>query len=93
LHKELIAPRRSDPVINGKERHSLDGAVYGQHAFVLRYFGHQDANDRLLTINFDRDLVVSPAAAVKKKAASAQTAASNDPDPPQPTKGFAEFYL
>jgi maltooligosyltrehalose trehalohydrolase len=61
LHKELIALRRSDPVINGKERHSLDGAVYGQHAFVLRYFGDKDANDRLLITNFDRDLVFSPA--------------------------------
>jgi maltooligosyltrehalose trehalohydrolase len=61
LHKELIALRRSDPVINGKERCSLDGAVYGQHAFVLRYFGLEDANDRLIITNFDRDLALSPA--------------------------------
>ena len=61
LNKELVALRRSDPIINGKERNSLDGAVYGQHAFVMRYFGQEDANDRLLIINLDRDLAVSPA--------------------------------
>jgi maltooligosyltrehalose trehalohydrolase len=59
LHKELIALRRSDLVINGKERHSLDGAVYGQHALVLRYFGY--VKDRLIIVNFDRDLAISPA--------------------------------
>jgi len=32
-----------------------------QHAFVMRYFGQEDANDRLLIINLDRDLAVSPA--------------------------------
>ncbi|MBV8481391.1 MAG: DUF3459 domain-containing protein, partial [Verrucomicrobia bacterium] len=61
LHKDLIALRRTDPVINGRERHSLDGAVYGLHLLILRYFGVESGNDRLLMINFDRDQVISPA--------------------------------
>ncbi|MBV8816205.1 MAG: malto-oligosyltrehalose trehalohydrolase [Verrucomicrobia bacterium] len=61
LHKHLIALRRSDPVINGRERHFLDGTVYGPHLLILRYFGLDSGNDRLMMINFDRDQVVSPA--------------------------------
>jgi len=61
LHKHLIALRRSDPVINGRERHFLDGAVYGPHLLILRYFGLESGDDRLLMINFDRDQVISPA--------------------------------
>ncbi|MGA7130445.1 MAG: malto-oligosyltrehalose trehalohydrolase [Chthoniobacterales bacterium] len=61
LHKHLIALRRSDPVINGRERHFLDGAVYGPHLLILRYFGLASGNDRLAIINFDRDQVISPA--------------------------------
>jgi maltooligosyltrehalose trehalohydrolase len=61
LHKDLIALRRSDPVINGRERHFLDGAVYGPHLLILRYFGLESGNDRLAVFNFDRDQVISPA--------------------------------
>jgi len=61
LHQELIGLRRSDLVINGRERRYLDGALYGSHALVMRYFGKQDADDRLLLINFDHDLSLSPA--------------------------------
>ena len=61
LHEDLIALRRSDPVINGRERHFLDGAVYGPHLLVLRYFGLDSGNDRLMMINFDRDQAISPA--------------------------------
>ncbi|MFZ0505651.1 MAG: DUF3459 domain-containing protein [Chthoniobacterales bacterium] len=61
LHKHLIALRRSDPVINGWERHFLDGAVYGPHLLILRYFGLESGDDRLAIINFDRDQVISPA--------------------------------
>lgn len=61
LHRDLIALRRSDPVINGRERHFLDGAVYGPHLLILRYFGRHSGNDRLMMINFDRDQAISPA--------------------------------
>jgi maltooligosyltrehalose trehalohydrolase len=62
LHKKLIDLRRSDSVINGIERRSLDGAVYGLHTLVLRYFGRETGNDRLMIFNFDRDLNLVPAA-------------------------------
>jgi maltooligosyltrehalose trehalohydrolase len=42
-------------------RRSLDGAVYGQHAFILRYFGNEAGDDRLTIFNLDRDLMLSPA--------------------------------
>jgi maltooligosyltrehalose trehalohydrolase len=61
LHKHLIALRRSDPVINGRERYFLDGAVYGPHLLILRYFGLEFGDDRLTMINFDRDQLISPA--------------------------------
>jgi maltooligosyltrehalose trehalohydrolase len=61
LHEDLIALRRSDPVINGRERHFLDGAVYGPHLLILRYFGRDSGDDRLMMINFDRDQAISPA--------------------------------
>ena len=61
LHKHLIALRRTDPVINGRRRQFLDGAVYGLHLLILRYFGVESSNDRLVIINFDRDQVISPA--------------------------------
>jgi maltooligosyltrehalose trehalohydrolase len=61
LHKELVALRRTDAVINGSERGSLDGAVYGLHTLILRYFGREPGNDRLMIFNFDRDLNLVPA--------------------------------
>jgi maltooligosyltrehalose trehalohydrolase len=48
-------------VINGRKRHFLDGAVYGAHLLILRYFGRDSGNDRLMMINFDRDQAISPA--------------------------------
>jgi maltooligosyltrehalose trehalohydrolase len=57
LHRDLLKLRRDDPVL-GTET-SVDGAVLGEEAFVLRYFGEQD-DDRLLIVNFGRDLVLLP---------------------------------
>src|SRR6201988_1754706 len=61
LHKDLIALRRSDPVINGRGRHFLEGAVYGPRLLILRYFGLESGDDCLMMINFGRDQVMSPA--------------------------------
>jgi maltooligosyltrehalose trehalohydrolase len=59
LHRDLIALRRGDAVINGQTRSRVDGAVLGREAFVLRYFGH-DGDDRLLVVNFGRRLSLEP---------------------------------
>jgi maltooligosyltrehalose trehalohydrolase len=60
LHRDLLALRRSDPCLRAQRRGALDGAVLGDHAFVLRYFG-QSGDDRLLVVNLGRDLRLAPA--------------------------------
>ena len=54
LHRDLIALRKSDPVIlrqRGAIDLGLDGAVIGDRAFMLRFFA-DDGDDRLLVVNF-----------------------------------------
>jgi len=60
LHRDLIALRRSDAVLAQAGRLRVDGAVLGERAFVLRYFGGNDG-DRLLVVNLACDLDVTPA--------------------------------
>ena len=55
FHRDLIQMRRNDPVLRSPQRTTYDGAVLGSEAFVLRFFGGQHP-DRLLIINFGRDL-------------------------------------
>jgi maltooligosyltrehalose trehalohydrolase len=59
LHRDLIALRRGDPVILGSGRSGVDGAVLGEEAFALRYFG-RSGDDRLLLFNFGRLLRLDP---------------------------------
>jgi maltooligosyltrehalose trehalohydrolase len=59
LHRDLLALRRTDPVFGRPRPRGLDGAVLGPGAFVLRYFA-DDGDDRLLVVNFGRDLSRSP---------------------------------
>jgi maltooligosyltrehalose trehalohydrolase len=60
LHKDLLRLRREDPVFRAQRLRGVDGAVIGDEAFVLRYFG-EDAGDRLLLVNLGRDLWLDPA--------------------------------
>ena len=60
LHKDLIRLRREDVIFRQQGRGGLDGAVLSEEAFVLRYFG-EDGDDRLLILNFGRDLHLDPA--------------------------------
>jgi maltooligosyltrehalose trehalohydrolase len=55
LHHDLLALRRADPVLASQDRARLHGAVLGDEALVLRFFGGDDG-DRLLLINLGRDL-------------------------------------
>jgi maltooligosyltrehalose trehalohydrolase len=59
LHRDLLAIRSNDETIKNYEN-GLDGAVLGQECFVIRYFG-REGDDRLLAVNFGRDLHFSPA--------------------------------
>jgi maltooligosyltrehalose trehalohydrolase len=60
LHEDLLRLRREDAVIRAQRRDRLDGAVLGDAAFVLRYFGPGD-DDRILVVNLGPDLDVHPA--------------------------------
>jgi maltooligosyltrehalose trehalohydrolase len=47
-------------VFRAQRPRGVDGAVLGPEAFLLRYFG-DDGDDRLLLVNFGRDLRLVPA--------------------------------
>ena len=59
LHRDLLNLRRKDPVFHAQRPLGVDGAVLGQAAFVLRFFDAR-GDDRLLVINFGRDLRLDP---------------------------------
>ncbi|MCI0702734.1 MAG: malto-oligosyltrehalose trehalohydrolase [Planctomycetia bacterium] len=63
LHKDLLHLRREDPAFRPRDERSVDGAVLGPEAFVIRYFeGTPDGTkDRLLLVNFGRDLYLDRA--------------------------------
>jgi maltooligosyltrehalose trehalohydrolase len=60
FHCDLIALKRTDPVLSSVPAPSLDGAVLSASAFVLRYFG-PGGDDRLLVVNLGSDLQLDPA--------------------------------
>lgn len=61
LHKDLLQLRRTDSTFCLEhDRRTIDGAVLGEEAFLLRFFGNRN-DDRLLVVNFGRDLHLDPA--------------------------------
>jgi maltooligosyltrehalose trehalohydrolase len=60
LHEDLLRLRREDPIFAAQSRESLDGAVIGPQAFVIRFFG-ADGDDRLLVVNLGADHSYVPA--------------------------------
>ncbi|MGH9938348.1 MAG: malto-oligosyltrehalose trehalohydrolase [Blastocatellia bacterium] len=63
MHRDLLRLRREDAVFSAQRAggpKSVDGAVLGDEAFVLRFFG-EDGDDRLLLVNLGLDLNLSPA--------------------------------
>ncbi len=54
LHRDLLRLRAQDRVFSIRARH-IDGAVLGPEALAIRFFDH-DGEDRLLIVNFGRDL-------------------------------------
>jgi maltooligosyltrehalose trehalohydrolase len=56
LHRDLLRLRREDRVFSAQRPRGVDGAVLGSEAFVLRFFGDDAGDDRLLVVNFGRDL-------------------------------------
>jgi maltooligosyltrehalose trehalohydrolase len=61
LHRDLLQMRREDPIFHAPRSRGVDGAVLGAQAWVLRFFGDEEGNDRLLVVNLGRDLHLNPA--------------------------------
>ena len=62
LHRDLLSLRRNDPVFQASQQsHRIDGAVLSQDAWVIRFFGENPGDDRLLLVNLSRDLHLIPA--------------------------------
>jgi maltooligosyltrehalose trehalohydrolase len=65
LHRDLLALRRDDPVLSRRPAR-VDGAVIGEHAWMLRFFAEGCAeaaaenDDRLLVVNLGLDLTPAP---------------------------------
>ncbi|MGH8176345.1 MAG: malto-oligosyltrehalose trehalohydrolase [Steroidobacter sp.] len=60
FHRELLQLRARDPVLSCQSAEALDGATLTEHAFLLRWFD-DERGDRLLIVNLDRELALSPA--------------------------------
>jgi maltooligosyltrehalose trehalohydrolase len=60
LHRDLLTLRRQDLALRSQRPGGIDGAVLDPEAFVMRYFADADL-DRLLIVNFGRDLHLDPA--------------------------------
>lgn len=61
LHRDLLRLRKNDAVISVPRLGGIDGAVLNHDAFILRYFGDHEEDQRLLMINFGVDIPLSPA--------------------------------
>jgi maltooligosyltrehalose trehalohydrolase len=59
LVKDLLKLRREDAVFRVQKPWEVDGAVFNDNAFVLRFFA-DDGMDRLVVVNFGRDLHFNP---------------------------------
>ena len=59
LHRDLLTLRREDAVFSAQRRRGVDGAVFDDQTFVLRFFG-EGGDDRLLFVNLGRRAHVDP---------------------------------
>lgn len=62
LHCDLLKLRRTDAVFQSSQQSNrIDGAVLSPEAFVIRFFGENQGDDRLLLVNLSRDIHLVPA--------------------------------
>jgi maltooligosyltrehalose trehalohydrolase len=59
MHRDLIALRRTNPLIGRTQPGTFDGAILNQNALALRYFGRAQ-DDRLLLVNFGTTIQFDP---------------------------------
>lgn len=55
LHADLLSIRHRENIFRKSQRLAVDGAVLGDHLFLLRYFGLDSGGDRLLIVNMGAD--------------------------------------
>lgn len=55
LHRDLLRLRRQWQTSDGADTPRLDGSVFGQNGFILRFFAEASANQRLLLVNLGAD--------------------------------------
>lgn len=60
MHKDLLHLRKSEPAFAEARFNPIDGAVLGERAFVIRFFGAQAEDTCLLMLNYGTDLKLSP---------------------------------
>lgn len=60
MHRDLLKLRREDSVFSLQRERGVDGAILGDEAFLLRFFG-QSNDDRLMLVNLASDLNLNPA--------------------------------
>lgn len=60
LHKDLLRLRREEPALKPRDQRWFDGTVLSDQAFLLRYYGQTDRDDRLLLVNLGADQRLSP---------------------------------
>jgi maltooligosyltrehalose trehalohydrolase len=60
LHKDLLHMRRSEPAFAESRLHPIDGAVLSDRAFMIRFFGAQPEDTRVLMVNYGNDLKLVP---------------------------------
>lgn len=60
LHRDLLRLRKTDPAFTRQCTGGIDGAVLGENSFVLRFFGEEEIEDRLLVMNLGADQDYSP---------------------------------
>jgi maltooligosyltrehalose trehalohydrolase len=65
LHADLLRLRRNDVCLRPQDKRSLAAAVINDDCFLVRYFStdpqHLNATQRLLVVNFGRELHLDPA--------------------------------
>jgi maltooligosyltrehalose trehalohydrolase len=65
MHRDLLRIRREDAVLQRAVKEGgrvIDGAVLDAECFLVRYFGERRGDDRLLIVNFGRELDIASAA-------------------------------
>lgn len=60
FYRDLISLRKKDSVFQNVQMIKMDGAILGPDIFVLRFFGKDKGDDRLIIVNFGIDQTLVP---------------------------------